>query len=199
MGLHIGAGEAANVYLGAEQVTGIYVGDTMVWSPIASQVIADPGAGSLGSARSTGYNYTRTASGPLTVSAGRDRTIVLWLAMSHTNWLNTLGTGGYNNGLAASSHLDGPFTMRASTFMGSSGQRMGSLSLWTLDDPTPGLHTITGGVSGSDGQLDAAMWVAQSFRHVASVTASPLTTEGATGALDHTLAAGGAGDLAFIG
>lgn len=200
MGIRVGADEAANIFIGSTAVSGIYVGDTQVWSPIASTVLPDPSPNSFGWARTTGYSHTMEAESDLTVSAGRDRRLLVWLVLSHTNWLNDMGGGGYNSGLSVTSHLDGAFTRLDTVWVGSVSQRLGSISLFELDDPTPGLHTILGRIGGSSGQVDCVQWVGQAYRHVAAVTAVSLTTLNNTnGALANTVTGGSAGDLAVCG
>ena len=196
MAARIGAGAASKFYIGGTPVSKLYVGNTLVWQAIATAVLFD--AASPGTARNNTTGNSVIATGTVTVGSGTKRRMLVWVALAHNLWLNSLAN--YGNSVFASSHLDGALTLLQSVWVGSSGQRQGSLHLFEKQNPTVGAHTITAGVTAATQAVNCAQFVGGVWQNVASLTAAALqTTDGTNGTLNMTIGAGGAGDAAVCG
>jgi len=101
-----------------------------------------------GSNRITGNNDNVTAS--ITVPSGSNKRLYAVMANSHSDWVNNWND--YDTKGVVSS-IDGAFTLiniggtNACRNNGPSGQRSGSISVWSLGTVSEGTHTITGTIA----------------------------------------------------
>ena len=142
---HVGDQLWQQVYVGDKLASAVYLGTNHIWGPQVGDPI-DFIEGSLGTARNASTGTNKSAIGTMSIPEDDfDRFAVAYVAISHDNWINSVGAYGT---FTLTSHLDGPFTRLDTALFGRGGNasrtsRQGSVTPFVLRNPTVGLHTVT--------------------------------------------------------
>lgn len=139
-------------------------------------------------------NYTLTTTFTHTVVGGSNRRMYAFVAVGHSNWLNS-----YSTNPSASSSIDGAFTIVSGPlfFGDASGNRQGSVTLLELINPSVGTHTITMSCSASQ-WLSTVGGNTRCYNNVSGRGAAVTQAQTTTNAALNLAVTAAAGDMALI-
>lgn len=173
--VYLGATGAQQIWVGDQLAAAAYLGDTHVWGPQLGDPIATMD-GSITSGRNGTKGDGKAAVGSMSIASGQlDMFAIVFVAVSHSNWLNNVGAYGT---FTLTSHLDGQFIRLPSVFCGPGGQRQGSITPFILPKPTVGLHTLTAYCQTPYQWIDSIEFLGQAYSNVlgAGIPQSNFTT-----------------------
>lgn len=165
---YVGSALWKQLYVGDVAPLFVYVGDTLVWGATVGDPI-ELMAGSVGTGRDASTGSNRSATGSMLIDGpSPDRCAVVFVAVSHENWLNDLAAYG---ALTVTSHLDGQFQRVGDPVFFGQGDPtrtsfQGSVTPFVLMAPSVGLHTITAFCQGAAGWVNSVQFQAQAYKNV---------------------------------